>query len=76
MRQVLRDHALRVGERKLRFGERYPMFRLVLLVFTEIPLETGFSHSLMLAENFWLSHTIVWLAYSDPPDARHNPAPV
>ena len=44
MRQVLRDHTIRVREGELRLPERDPMLPPVLLILPRVPFEAGLRH--------------------------------
>jgi hypothetical protein len=59
VRQVLSDHASRIGESELRYGEGNPMFRLVFSILDRIPVESG--HEDMVSGSQPRSHIKVWL---------------
>ena len=44
MRQILRDHAVRIGEGELCLRERHRMLPLVLLILLRVPFEPGLRH--------------------------------
>src|SRR5258708_2164998 len=61
VRQVFRDDALRVNERKLRQREGHAVLLVVLVVFVSVPVEPGLRHLRRLARIWHDRHTDVWL---------------